>query len=159
MSTESATFGAGCFWGIESAFREVDGVVDAAVGYAGGHVEEPTYEEVCGGRTGHAEVVRVDYDPDRVSYNDLLEVFWRIHDPTQVDRQGPDVGSQYRSVIFVHSEEQRQKARAAMERLEASGRLDRPVATAIESAGPFWRAEEYHQRYFEKRGGGGCRVG
>lgn len=159
MSTESATFGAGCFWGIESAFREVDGVVDAAVGYAGGHVEEPTYEEVCGGRTGHAEVVRVDYDPDRVSYDDLLEVFWRIHDPTQVDRQGPDVGSQYRSVIFAHSDEQSQKARASMERLEASGRLDRPVATAVESAGPFWRAEEYHQRYFEKRGEGGCRVG
>lgn len=158
MSTERATFGAGCFWGVESAFREVDGVVDAAVGYAGGHTEKPTYEEVCSGRTGHAEVVRVEYDPDRVSYDDLLEVFWRIHDPTQVDRQGPDVGSQYRSVIFAHSEEQRERARASKERLDASGRLGRPVATAIEPAGPFWRAEEYHQRYFEKRGGGGCRI-
>lgn len=159
MSTEVATFGAGCFWGIESTFRQVDDVVDAAVGYAGGHVEEPTYEEVCSGRTGHAEVVRVEFDPDRVSYDDLLEVFWRIHDPTQCDRQGPDVGTQYRSVIFAHSEEQRRRAGESKERLEASGRLDRLVATAIESASPFWRAEEYHQRYFEKRGGGGCRVG
>lgn len=159
MSGRIATFGAGCFWGVESAFRDVDGVLDAAVGYAGGHTEEPTYEEVCGGRTGHAEVVRVEYDPDRVSYDELLEVFWTIHDPTQVDRQGPDVGSQYRSVVFVHTDEQGEKARTSKARLEASDRVHRPVATAIEPAGTFWRAEEYHQRYLEKRGGGSCRIG
>jgi peptide-methionine (S)-S-oxide reductase len=147
-----ATFGAGCFWGVEAAFRRVDGVVETRVGYMGGTTEEPTYPDVCTGRTGHAEVVEVVYDPERVSYDHLLEVFWQIHDPTTRDRQGPDVGSQYRSVIFTHSPEQEQAARASKERLERSGRLRRPVVTEIRPAGTFWPAEEYHQRFFEKQG-------
>lgn len=156
MSLSRATFGAGCFWGIEEAFRQESGVVDVAVGYSGGTAAEPTYEQVCTDRTGHAEVVQVDYDPERVSYEALLDTFWRIHDPTQRNRQGPDVGSQYRSVVFTHDEEQAREARASKEALDRSGRLARPIATAIEPAGPFWRAEEYHQRYLEKRGGGGA---
>lgn len=147
-----ATFGAGCFWGVEAAFRRVDGVVETRVGYMGGTTQEPTYPDVCTGRTGHAEVVEVVYDPERVSYDHLLEVFWQIHDPTTRDRQGPDVGSQYRSVIFTHSPEQEQAARASKERLERSGRLRRPVVTEIRPAGTFWPAEEYHQRFFEKQG-------
>ena len=149
---EKATFGAGCFWGVEAAFRRVDGVVETRVGYMGGTKEEPTYPEVCTGRTGHAEVVEVVYDPERVSYEDLLGVFWQIHDPTTRDRQGPDVGSQYRSVIFTHSPDQERAARASKERLERSGRLRRPVVTEIRPAGTFWPAEEYHQRFFEKQG-------
>jgi len=152
---ETATFGAGCFWGVEAAFRELAGVVDAEVGYTGGHVANPTYEDVCSGRTGHAEAVRVMFDPERISYEDLLEVFWRIHDPTQVDRQGPDVGPQYRSAIFTHSEEQAATACASKEERERSGR---PIATTIEPAGRFWRAEAYHQRYLEKRGAARCRT-
>jgi peptide-methionine (S)-S-oxide reductase len=147
-----ATFGAGCFWGVEAAFRRVDGVIETRVGYMGGTTEEPTYPDVCTGRTGHAEVVEVVYDPERVSYDHLLEVFWQIHNPTTRDRQGPDVGSQYRSVIFTHSPEQEQAARASKERLERSGRLRRPVVTEIRPAGTFWPAEEYHQRFFEKQG-------
>lgn len=158
MSVKRATFGAGCFWGVEEGFRGVPGVADVAVGYSGGTTDHPTYEQVCTDRTGHAEVVQVEYDPEQVSYEELLNVFWRIHDPTQKNRQGPDVGSQYRSAIFTHDEEQTAAARAAREALEASGRHGRPIATVIEPAGPFWRAEEYHQRYFEKRGGGGCAV-
>lgn len=150
--TEVATFGAGCFWGPEAAFRRHEGVVDTVVGYMGGHTEDPTYKEVCTGQTGHTEVVQVVYDPARTDYDDLLELFFRIHDPTQVDRQGPDVGRQYRSVIFAHDEEQRRRAEATRERLEASDRFDRPIATAIEDAETFWRAEEYHQRYYEKMG-------
>ena len=156
--TERATFAAGCFWGVEETFRNVDGVVGAQVGYTGGHADEPTYRQVCGGHTGHAEAVEVEFDPSRVSYDDLLEVFWNAHDPTQVNRQGPDVGSQYRSAVFTHSPEQAAAARAAKERLEASGRLSRPVATEIVPAGTFWRAEDYHQQYLAKRGVGSCRL-
>ncbi|MGC9318653.1 MAG: peptide-methionine (S)-S-oxide reductase MsrA [Armatimonadota bacterium] len=148
---EKATFGAGCFWGVEEAFRRVPGVEGTAVGYMGGDVENPTYEQVCTDRTGHAEVVQVTFDPARISYEELLEVFWRIHDPTQVNRQGPDVGKQYRSVIFCHTPEQERLARASKQRLAESGEYDRPIATAIEPAGTFWRAEEYHQQYHAKR--------
>lgn len=147
-----ATFGAGCFWGVEAAFRRVPGVEDVAVGYAGGHTEHPTYEDVCSGRTGHAEVVEVDYDPAKVGYDDLLEVFFASHDPTQLNRQGPDVGSQYRSAIFTHDDAQAEAARAAKARLEETGRFRRPIVTEITPAGPFWRAEDYHQRFLEKRG-------
>ena len=147
-----ATFGAGCFWGVETTFRRVPGVSEVAVGYTGGHTENPTYEEVCSGRTGHAEAVDVTYDPDRVGYEELLEVFFASHDPTQLNRQGPDVGSQYRSAIFFHDAAQEAAAKAAKAKLESSGRHRRPVVTEIVPAGPFWRAEEYHQRFFEKRG-------
>ena len=153
---ETAIFGAGCFWGVEEAFRRIEGVVDATVGYAGGSTESPAYREVCSGRTGHAEVVQVTFDPARVSYRDLLDAFWSLHDPTQVNRQGPDVGSQYRSLILVNSPEQEAAARESKAALEASRQLPRPVATAIEPAGPFWPAEEYHQRYLEKRGIWSC---
>lgn len=147
-----ATFGAGCFWGVESAFRGLDGVTATSVGYAGGDRANPTYEQVCSGTTGHAEVVRVEYDPARVSYDALLDTFWHGHDPTQVDRQGPDVGKQYRSVIFFHTPEQERAARESKSREDASGRRRRPIATAIEPAREFWIAEDYHQQYFEKRG-------
>lgn len=156
--TERATFGAGCFWGVEVAFRQIRGVKDAAVGYMGGHVEQPTYEQVCTDRTGHAEVVDVEFDPGVISYEELLNVFWESHDPTQVNRQGPDVGRQYRSVIFYHSEAQREAAEASRQRLDESGRLRKPVATTVEPASSFWRAEEYHQRYLEKRGLASCHV-
>lgn len=154
--TETATFAAGCFWGVEAAFREVPGVLDAEVGYTGGVTDSPTYGEVCSGRTGHAEAVRLAFDPAVISYAQLLDVFWRIHDPTQVNRQGPDVGTQYRSTIFVHSPEQEAAARASLEALAGSRPWGRPIATRIENASPFWRAEEYHQRYFEKLGRVGC---
>jgi len=150
--TETASFGAGCFWQPEMAFREMDGVVDTAVGYEGGHVENPTYEQVCSGTTGHAEVTQVTFDPDRVSYEELVEAFWGMHDPTQVDRQGPDVGSQYRSVIFTDGPEQEAVANASKERAQA--RLAEPIATSIEPTTGFWRAEEYHQCYLQKRQGG-----
>ena len=150
---KQATFAAGCFWGIEYAFRRVPGVIDAESGYTGGTVAEPTYHDVCTGRTGHAETVRVTYDPAKVSYGQLLETFWKIHDPTQLNRQGPDVGSQYRSAIFFHDTEQEEAARASLAKLDSSGRFSRPVVTQISPAGPFWRAEEYHQRYHEKHGG------
>jgi peptide-methionine (S)-S-oxide reductase len=153
-----ATFGAGCFWGVEEEFRKIPGVRDTAVGYSGGTLANPTYEDVCTDGTGHAEVVEVDYDPQRVSYETLLDAFWNGHNPTQLNRQGPDVGTQYRSVIFFHSPEQEATARASKERLEKSGRFPRPIVTQIVPAEPFWRAEEYHQRYFEKRGGGSCHV-
>ena len=150
MAIEKATFGAGCFWGVEAAFRRVEGVVDVAVGYTGGDLENPTYRDVCGGHTGHAEAVEVDFDPEKVSYEALLQTFFAIHDPTQVDRQGPDVGRQYRSAIFYHSPEQRAAAESAT--IVAGQSLRRPVATEIVPASTFWRAEDYHQRYFEKRG-------
>ncbi len=153
---KKAMFGAGCFWGVEAAFRRVEGVVDTAVGYSGGTTENPTYEQVCSGGTGHAEVVQVKYDPEQVSFEDLLDVFWRCHDPTQVNRQGPDVGQQYRSVIFALDDDQRRTAEASKRRLAESDRLPRPIATCIERAGPFWRAEEYHQRYLEKHGRDSC---
>jgi peptide-methionine (S)-S-oxide reductase len=154
-----ATFGAGCFWGVEAAFRRVDGVRATAVGYAGGHQDHPSYRDVCGKGTGHAEVVEVDYDPDKVSYEALLDVFWQIHDPTQLNRQGPDIGDQYRSVIFTHDARQEEAAKAAKARLEAAGKHRRPIVTQILPAPTFWRAEDYHQQYFEKRGMVGCHVG
>lgn len=150
--TEKATFGAGCFWGVEAAFRRVKGVVETAVGYSGGTLENPTYRDVCSDTTGHAEVVQVEYDPSQVSYEALLQLFWEIHDPTQLNRQGPDIGTQYRSVIFFHTPQQEAAARASKEALERSGRYRRPIVTQILPAAPFWRAEEYHQRYLEKRG-------
>ena len=153
---EIATFGAGCFWGIEAAFRRVPGVLDAAVGYSGGKTQNPSYQEVCTDTTGHAEVVQVTFDPEKLSYDQLLNVFWTIHDPTQVNRQGPDYGAQYRTAIFFHSPEQEATAKKSKQALEASGKLRRPVATEITPAGPFWRAEEYHQRYLEKRGAASC---
>ncbi len=155
---EKATFGAGCFWGVEAVFRQVEGVRATAVGYAGGTAENPTYKQVCTGTTGHAEVVQVEFDPGKVSYDRLLDVFWANHDPTTLNRQGPDVGTQYRSAIFTHSPEQEQAARASLEREQASGRYRRPIVTAIEPAGPFWRAEDYHQQYLEKRGLASCKI-
>ncbi len=156
--TEKATFGAGCFWGVEANFREIDGVVDAVSGYEGGHTLNPTYKDVCTDRTGHAEVVQVEYDPAKVTYEKLLDVFWEQHDPTQVNRQGPDTGTQYRTVIFFHTPEQEQAARASKAKLEASGRFRRPIATAIEPAQTFYRAEEYHQQYLAKRGLRHCHI-
>jgi peptide-methionine (S)-S-oxide reductase len=153
---EIATFGAGCFWGVEAAFRRIPGVLDTAVGYAGGHTADPTYKDVCTDRTGHAEVVEVTFDPAQVSYEKLLEVFWEEHDPTQVNRQGPDFGKQYRSAIFVHSPEQEAIAKKSKAALEASGKFRRPIATEITPASTFYRAEEYHQRYLEKRGAASC---
>lgn len=153
-----ATFGAGCFWGVEEAFRTVPGVLATAVGYAGGSTETPTYEDVCTDDTGHVEVVEIDYDPSRVSFDQLLDVFWSLHDPTQLNRQGPDVGTQYRSVVFVHDGEQARMADESKRRQSASGRWSKPIVTTIEPAPRFWRAEDYHQRYLEKRGLGQCRL-
>ena len=156
MAPAKAMFGAGCFWGVEEAFRAVPGVINTTMGYAGGMIENPGYEEVCSGETGHAETVLVEYDPDRISYEDLLAKFWEIHDPTTRDRQGPDIGSQYRSIIFYFTPEQEQAAQKSMQELEESGKYRvgnyrRPVVTEILAAGPFYPAEEYHQRYLEKR--------
>ena len=147
-----ATFGAGCFWGIESAFRQLQGVNDAIVGYMGGTVAKPNYRTVCGGKTGHAEVVQVEYDPAKISYEKLLDAFWSIHDPTTPDRQGVDFGSQYRSVIFCHDENQRAAAEASKKRLDEAGHFSDPIVTQIVPARTFYRAEEYHQRYLEKTG-------
>ncbi len=156
--TEKATFGAGCFWGVEAAFRQVPGVVQTAVGYMGGTLKNPTYKDVCTDRTGHAEVCEVVYDPAKASYQDLLKVFWEIHDPTQLNRQGPDFGTQYRSAIFFHSQEQQAAARASKENLARSGAYKRPIVTEITPAAEFWRAEDYHQQYLEKRGLATCRI-
>jgi peptide-methionine (S)-S-oxide reductase len=153
---ETATFAAGCFWGVEEAFRRVEGVVSTAAGYSGGTFENPTYKDVCSGRTGHAEVVQLEYDPSKVSYRELLEVFWSIHDPTQLDRQGPDVGSQYRSAIFHHGPDQEAAARASKEALAASGRFKDTIVTEITPASTFYRAEEYHQQYIAKGGRAAC---
>lgn len=147
--TEKATFGGGCFWGVEVAFRNVPGVTDTAVGYMGGTVANPTYEQVCTDRTGHAEVVQVEYDPDELSYEQLLDTFWEVHDPTQRNRQGPDVGTQYRSAVFFHTPEQQEQALASKARIQAQ-QAD-PVVTEIVPASDFWRAEEYHQQYLVKR--------
>lgn len=155
---EKATFGAGCFWGVEAAFRQLPGVKATAVGYAGGNRENPTYQQVCTGVTHHAEVVEVDFDPAEITYEQLLDTFWNEHDPTQVNRQGPDVGEQYRSVIFYHTPEQKAAAEASKEALEKSGKYPRPIATQIEPAPKFWRAEDYHQQYLEKRGMASCRI-
>jgi peptide-methionine (S)-S-oxide reductase len=154
--SEIATFGAGCFWGIEANFRRIPGVIDAAVGYSGGSTVNPTYKDVCTDETGHAEVVQVTFDPAKVSYEQLLEAFWNMHDPTQVNRQGPDFGSQYRTAIFYHSPEQKAAAEKSKATAQASGKFRRPIATEITEAGPFYRAEEYHQRYLEKRGAASC---
>jgi peptide-methionine (S)-S-oxide reductase len=155
---EKATFGAGCFWGVEAAFRQLPGVRSTAVGYAGGLTKNPTYQDVCTDLTGHAEVVQVEFDPAEISYDRLLETFWDNHDPTQLNRQGPDVGTQYRSVIFFHTPEQEAAARASKTALEKSGSYSRPIATEILPAPEFWRAEEYHQQYLEKRGLAQCHI-
>ncbi len=154
----TASFAAGCFWGVEAAFRQVEGVLDTAVGYSGGRLENPTYEDVCSGRTGHAETVEVEYDPSRVSYEQLVDAFWENHDPTTLNRQGPDVGEQYRSAIFFHTPEQQAAAAASKEKLEKSGKYNRPIVTQIQPASKFFRAEEYHQRYLEKHGLAHCRI-
>ncbi len=151
MSTEIATFGAGCFWGVEETFRKLKGVTSTKVGYAGGTKDNPTYEDVCADETGHAEVVEVEFDPSKISYDELLDVFWSNHNPTTLNRQGPDVGTQYRSVIFYHSPEQKTAAEASKEKIGQSGRFRRPIVTQIKPAPKFWRAEQNHQRYLEKR--------
>ena len=149
---EKATFGAGCFWGIEFAFRKVEGVKEAYVGYAGGNTPNPTYQEVCSGQTGHAEVVQVEFNPDKVSYEELLELFWAIHDPTTLNRQGPDVGTQYRSAIYFHSPEQEASIKSAILIMEESRRFENPIVTEIAPLDRFFMGEDYHQRYFEKQG-------
>jgi peptide-methionine (S)-S-oxide reductase len=158
MRTEKATFGAGCFWGVEEIFRNLKGVLSTAAGYAGGTKENPTYEDVCTDKTGHAEVVEVEFDPAQITYDELLNVFWSNHNPTTLNRQGPDVGAQYRSVIFYHSPEQKSAAETSRKKIDMSGRFPRPVVTQIEPAPKFWRAEEYHQRYLQKRGQSHCAV-
>ncbi|MBO0912565.1 MAG: peptide-methionine (S)-S-oxide reductase MsrA [Acidobacteria bacterium] len=155
---EKATFAAGCFWGVEAAFRQVPGVISTRVGYTGGDLKNPTYKDVCTDRTGHAEAVEVDYDPAKASYQDLLKVFWENHDPTQLNRQGPDFGTQYRSAIFYHSPEQEQMALASKEQLERSNRFRRPIVTEISPAVTFYEAEDYHQQYLEKRGLASCHI-
>ncbi|MCZ6659943.1 MAG: peptide-methionine (S)-S-oxide reductase MsrA [bacterium] len=149
---EKATFGAGCFWGVEAAFRKIKGVTATSVGYTGGSLDSPTYEDVCTGRTGHAEVVEVEYDPSQVSYDDLLAVFWDIHDPTTLNRQGPDVGTQYRSVLFFHIAEQEAAANKSKEKIQSSGRFTRDIVTEITPASQYYKAEDYHQQYLERRG-------
>ena len=153
-----ASFAAGCFWGVEAAFRQIEGVLATAVGYEGGRTKNPSYEDVCTGTTGHAETVEVDYDPSKVSYENLLDVFWDNHDPTTLNRQGPDVGEQYRSVIFFHDPEQKAAATKSKDAREKSGKYRRPIVTSIEPAAPFYRAEDYHQQYLEKRGLAHCRI-
>ena len=157
-TTHKATFGAGCFWGVEATFRRVPGVVSTSVGYLGGSLPNPTYEDVCTDRTGHAEVIEVEYEPSKAAYDDLLAVFWESHDPTTLNRQGPDVGTQYRSAIFFHTPEQEAAARASKEKLERSGKFGRPIVTEITPASAFYRAEEYHQQYLEKRGLAHCAI-
>ena len=156
---EKAMFGAGCFWGVEAAFRQIEGVTQTAVGYAGGSMEKPTYKDVCRAQTGHAEVVLVTYDPTKVNYKTLVDLFWKSHDPTQLNRQGPDVGSQYRSAIFYFNDEQKQIAAESMEQLQQSDLYkDRGIVTQIEAASAFWIAEDYHQQYLEKRGLSSCHL-
>jgi peptide-methionine (S)-S-oxide reductase len=156
--TQLATFAAGCFWGIEVKFRNIPGVVDALVGYSNGHTENPTYKDVCTDETGHAEVVQVEFDPEKVKYEALLDAFWQMHDPTQKNRQGPDFGTQYRSAIFTHSAEQEEIAKRSKAALEARQKFAKPIATEITPAGKFYAAEEYHQRYLEKRGMASCHI-
>jgi peptide-methionine (S)-S-oxide reductase len=153
-----ATFAAGCFWGVEEAFREIPGVISTTVGYTGGTLKNPTYQDVCSGRTGHAEALEVEFDPARVSYLELLAVFWKSHDPTTMNRQGPDVGTQYRSAIFFHDAEQEKDARESKAILEKTGIFKRPIVTEITAATEFYRAEDYHQRYFERRGIRSCHL-
>ena len=155
---ETATFGAGCFWGVEETFKDIPGVQSTAVGYLGGTHANPTYRDVCTGRTGHAEVLQLQYDPNQVSYDSLLDTFWRNHNPTTLNRQGPDVGSQYRSAIFFHTAQQAETAQASKENLQRSGAVRKPIVTEITPASTFYPAEEYHQRYLEKRGMGACHI-
>ncbi len=154
---EKATFGAGCFWGVEDAFRKLEGVVETQVGYSGGNFDHPSYQDVCSGVTGHAEVVEVTFNPEIITYNYLLEVFWNIHNPTTLNRQGPDIGDQYRSVIFYHNSHQEKLALESKQKLEESGRYPRKIVTDILPVSTFWRAEEYHQQYFDKTGQRSCR--
>jgi methionine-S-sulfoxide reductase len=153
-----ATFGAGCFWGVEAAYRQIPGVISTSVGYLGGTMKNPTYRDVCTGRTGHAEVVQVTYDPSRVTYDDLLTVFWENHDPTTLNRQGPDVGPQYRSAIFYHDEAQKEAATASKDEREKAGHFRRPIVTEISPATDYYEAEDYHQQYLEKRGLSSCHI-
>ncbi|MDE2181359.1 MAG: peptide-methionine (S)-S-oxide reductase MsrA [candidate division NC10 bacterium] len=155
---KKVTFGAGCFWGVEAAFRRLPGVIATAVGYMGGSFENPTYHDVCSGTTGHAEVVEVEYDPSQVAYDELLALFWSIHDPTTLNRQGPDCGAQYRSVIFFHDADQQAAALASKRKLELSGKHQQPIVTEITPASTFYRAEEYHQQYLEKRAQPRCTI-
>ncbi len=152
-----ATFAAGCFWGVEAAFYDIDGVITTTVGYTGGNTQDPTYHDVCTDRTGHAEALLIEFDPDKISYPDLLEIFWSIHDPTQLNRQGPDVGSQYRSAIFFHTPEQESQARASKESIQRSGKFDKDIVTEIVPATDFYTAEEYHQKYFLKHENVACK--
>ena len=147
---DMATFGAGCFWGVEAAFQKIKGVNNTSVGYMGGHLENPSYEDVCTDKTGHTEVVHIEYDPSIVSYEKLLDLFWKIHDPTQLNRQGPDIGSQYKSVIFYHNENQKQLAQRSKQNQEKLGNYDKPIVTEINEAKKFYKAEEYHQNYYKK---------
>ena len=155
---EKATFAAGCFWGVEAAFRKIKGVKDASVGYTGGHTKNPTYKEVCSHKTGHAEAVQVEFDPKVVSYDDLLNAFWNMHNPTLLNRQGQDIGSQYRSAIFYHTQEQEKLAKSSKNHLEESGKFSKQIVTEITPASEFYRAEDYHQRYLEKHGGDSCHI-
>ena len=155
---EKATFGAGCFWGVEVRFGQIPGVTETAVGYEGGQLEKPTYKDVCTDRTGHAEVVELDFDPAKVSYETIVKEFFALHDPTTLNRQGPDYGHQYRSAIFYHSPEQEQTAKKVIEELTAQKRFSRPIVTEVVPAQTFWRAEEYHQKYLEKRGAVSCHI-
>ena len=158
MATEKATFGAGCFWGVEVKFGQIPGVLETAVGYEGGDLEHPTYKEVCTDRTGHAEVVDLTFDPERVTFEQILDAFFELHDPTQMNRQGPDYGSQYRSVIFYHSDAQKTAAEKKIEELKVEGRFSKPIVTLVTPAETFWKAEEYHQKYLEKRGMAACHI-
>ena len=158
MSEMTASFAAGCFWGVEARFREAPGVIDAVSGYQGGHTENPTYKQVCSGDTGHAEAVQVTFDDEKISYAELLELFFDMHNPTTLNRQGPDFGSQYRSAVFCYGDEQREAVEQKIRELNDSGKWPNPVVTQVAAAGPFWRAEEYHQRYFEKNGAGYCHI-
>ncbi len=158
MSEKTASFAAGCFWGVEARFREISGVIDAAVGYMGGETDNPGYQQVCTGNTRHAESVQLLFDDTRVSYAELLDAFFALHNPTTLDRQGPDFGNQYRSAVFWHDSEQREEAEKKISELNASGKWQDPVVTEVAEAGRFWRAEEYHQRYLEKNGGGFCNL-
>ena len=158
-TSKIATFGAGCFWGVEAAYRQIAGVLSTRVGYLGGTMDNPTYRDVCSGRTGHAEVVEVKYDASRLTYDDLLTVFWENHDPTTLNRQGPDVGEQYRSAIFYHDDEQKAAAEASKEERDRTGKYRRPIVTEITPASAFYEAEDYHQQYLEKRGLASCHIG
>jgi peptide-methionine (S)-S-oxide reductase len=155
---ETATFGAGCFWGVEETFKDIPGVKSTAVGYLGGTYDNPTYKDVCTGRTGHAEVLQLQYDPNQVSYDSLLDTFWRNHNPTTLNRQGPDIGTQYRSAIFFHTPQQAESAKASKEKMEQSGTFRNAIVTEITPASTFYPAEDYHQRYLEKRGMGACHI-